>query len=56
MATVDKMPMLAEGYEKLTSEVRQPEDLEHADVLLGTHPKAAAWKLLHDVVESALLG
>src|SRR5947207_867371 len=26
----------------LTSEVRRPEDLEHADVLLGTHPKAAA--------------
>src|SRR5207253_810447 len=26
----------------LTSEVEKPEDLEHADVLLGTHPKAAA--------------
>ncbi len=26
----------------LTSEVRRPEDLEHADVLLGSHPKAAA--------------
>ena len=26
----------------LTSEVHQPEDLEHADVLLGSHPKAAA--------------
>src|SRR5205823_4348453 len=26
----------------LTSEVRQPEDLEHADVLLGPHPKAPA--------------
>jgi hypothetical protein len=26
----------------LTSEVKQPEDLEHADVLLGNHPKAAA--------------
>jgi hypothetical protein len=26
----------------LTSEVGRPEDLEHADVLLGTHPKAAA--------------
>src|SRR5439155_22898899 len=26
----------------LTSEVRKPEDLEHADVLLGSHPKAAA--------------
>lgn len=25
----------------LTSEVEKPEDLEHADVLLGTHPKAA---------------
>jgi hypothetical protein len=25
----------------LTSEVRKPEDLEHADVLLGSHPKAA---------------
>jgi hypothetical protein len=26
----------------LTSEVNRPEDLEHADVLLGSHPKAAA--------------
>ena len=26
----------------LTSEVQRPEDLEHADVLLGSHPKAAA--------------
>jgi hypothetical protein len=26
----------------LTSEVKQPEGLEHADVLLGSHPKAAA--------------
>src|SRR5207237_656270 len=26
----------------LTSEVRQPEDLEHVDVLLGPHPKAPA--------------
>jgi hypothetical protein len=26
----------------LTSEVRRPEDLEHADVLLGSHPKASA--------------
>src|SRR5207237_3111209 len=26
----------------LTTEVRRPEDLEYADVLLGTHPKAAA--------------
>src|SRR5262249_26676771 len=25
----------------VTSEVRRPEDLEHADVLLGSHPKAA---------------
>src|SRR5262249_18227621 len=25
----------------LTSEVRKPEELEHADVLLGNHPKAA---------------
>lgn len=25
----------------LTSEIRQPEEIEHADVLLGTHPKAA---------------
>src|SRR5207247_2583115 len=25
----------------LTSEVRKPEELEHADVLLGSHPKAA---------------
>src|SRR5262249_18717316 len=26
----------------LTTEVRQPEDLEHADFLLSNHPKAAA--------------
>jgi hypothetical protein len=26
----------------LTTEVRRPEDLEHADFLLGTHPQAAA--------------
>src|SRR5712692_3342310 len=26
----------------LTTEVRRPEDLEYADVLLGAHPKAAA--------------
>src|SRR5207302_10306976 len=25
----------------LTTEVRNPEDLEHADILLGPHPKAA---------------
>ncbi len=29
-------------YVYLTSEVRTPEDLEHADVLLGDHPKAEA--------------
>src|SRR5262249_58424461 len=28
-------------HSRLTREVRKPEELEHADVLLGSHPKAA---------------
>jgi transcription elongation factor GreA len=33
MATVDKMPMLAEGYEKLTSEVRHLKSVERPAII-----------------------
>jgi len=33
MATVDKMPMLAEGYEKLQTEVRHLKTVERPSVI-----------------------